>query len=607
MRSDKALASTQSRLNRWADRAGWISVATLLIGMVSLVAGFLGWAQVAPPPGVGPIASIAFDFAAALQSFVPNPDRFKEGNELTRLAAGIGMATTLSAGILTASALLAGAAKRFWIANFINEHVIVLGDTEFAQSISDRLAEKGMVVRAIKADGNSLDLDDDGPIPVRFDADTLFTRLRAAQAKTLILDLGNDTQTLNLAAALHSRLPAFNDKPNLAIRVQNNLLAEQFYDQWLIDDEAFGLRDRPALLNLSDLLARKTMGQHPLFAQADALGQTCVHAVILGFGGLGQAMLDQVFLTSVAGELDAPKVTILDSDSSSKCTFDAQRPYVSGSLGLEFVCFDTNVNGFDPDNGASRLCNIAAKTPVTAYFVALPSDELNLEAALQLKRLFKRRPGLAAPVFFRSRNDVALGLLGNVSRIENWPWNGSSSAPLCAIALDDNDIEEALQPDSLHDLLAQRLHADYVDNQGGKGEATTRWPKLRETYRRSNKRAASHLAAKLYTLGVDLNTIRSTPLGGLPALSVHDRRLVEAASPSSAAVLALARTEHTRWMIDRKLDGWRYGPIRDNANQLHPLLVEWDDLKKKYDEIEKDRRIVLGTLKSLLNISNLVN
>jgi hypothetical protein len=111
------------------------------------------------------------------------------------------------------------------------------------------------------------------------------------------------------------------------------------------------------------------------------------------------------------------------------------------------------------------------------------------------------------------------------------------------------------------------------------------------------------MAAKLYTLGVSVSTIRKVPLGHPPLLTDHDALLLREASPASDAVLNLAKIEHARWMIDRKLDGWRYGPVRDNANLIHPLLIEWDDLEKKPDEVEKDRQIVLETLNSVIGRS----
>ena len=55
----------------------------------------------------------------------------------------------------------------------------------------------------------------------------------------------------------------------------------------------------------------------------------------------------------------------------------------------------------------------------------------------------------------------------------------------------------------------------------------------------------------------------------------------------------LARREHDRWRAERAAAGWQYGPQRDNAKRLNPLLVPWDDLPAaaQDDSREAARRI----------------
>ncbi len=60
---------------------------------------------------------------------------------------------------------------------------------------------------------------------------------------------------------------------------------------------------------------------------------------------------------------------------------------------------------------------------------------------------------------------------------------------------------------------------------------------------------------------------------------------------------ALARNTHEVWARERIADGWRPGPVRDDARREHPGLVPWAELP----EIERryDRTIVTETLKAL--------
>src|SRR5437588_654112 len=56
---------------------------------------------------------------------------------------------------------------------------------------------------------------------------------------------------------------------------------------------------------------------------------------------------------------------------------------------------------------------------------------------------------------------------------------------------------------------------------------------------------------------------------------------------ADADIEQLARMEHDRWMRDKIRDGWRYGPKRDDAARIHPLLVPWEELPES--ERDKDR------------------
>lgn len=43
----------------------------------------------------------------------------------------------------------------------------------------------------------------------------------------------------------------------------------------------------------------------------------------------------------------------------------------------------------------------------------------------------------------------------------------------------------------------------------------------------------------------------------------------------------LAKLEHYRWYNERRAQGWRYGPVRDNEKKLNPFLIPWEHPKKK--------------------------
>lgn len=62
----------------------------------------------------------------------------------------------------------------------------------------------------------------------------------------------------------------------------------------------------------------------------------------------------------------------------------------------------------------------------------------------------------------------------------------------------------------------------------------------------------------------------------------------------------MARNTHEVWAAGRIADGWRWGPVRDDAKKEHPCLVPYDDLPE--EERDYDRRTSMETLKLLVRL-----
>ena len=59
----------------------------------------------------------------------------------------------------------------------------------------------------------------------------------------------------------------------------------------------------------------------------------------------------------------------------------------------------------------------------------------------------------------------------------------------------------------------------------------------------------------------------------------------------------LAEHVHDVWAQGRLVEGWTYGPRRDDEAKTHPGLVPYGDLTES--EKTYDRRTALGTLKAI--------
>ena len=60
----------------------------------------------------------------------------------------------------------------------------------------------------------------------------------------------------------------------------------------------------------------------------------------------------------------------------------------------------------------------------------------------------------------------------------------------------------------------------------------------------------------------------------------------------------LSENNHDNWAQSRIKEGWRYGPIRNDAEKLHPDLVPYNKLSE--GEKGYDRRSVIESLKAII-------
>ncbi len=62
----------------------------------------------------------------------------------------------------------------------------------------------------------------------------------------------------------------------------------------------------------------------------------------------------------------------------------------------------------------------------------------------------------------------------------------------------------------------------------------------------------------------------------------------------------LAENSHDIWARDRMVEGWTYGPQRDDAARKHPDLIPYAELPDS--EREYDRRSVMETMKAMVKL-----
>lgn len=140
-------------------------------------------------------------------------------------------------------------------------------------------------------------------------------------------------------------------------------------------------------------------------------------------------------------------------------------------------------------------------------------------------------------------------------------------------------------PGSYTDAIAYEIHNYYEAKYGGMPYSKP-WEELPENIKESNRVQAREIPKYLAMVGCSYDA-GDTPFPSIEAFTKDEIEL-------------LAQHAHVVWMNDKLADGWVYGPVRDNAQKIHPLLVPWVELPE--GEKEKDRDIAVNIIPQLKNV-----
>lgn len=339
------------------------------------------------------------------------------------------------------------------------------------------------------------------------------------------------------------------------------------------------------------------------------------HYVLFGFGGMGQAIArcavqlghfqnhKRLRMSIVDRNITEGKHTFLERfprfcprdvelDLTDKGSFDdewtarmpgdsvgegaAKTKGVSYACNAEFLELPLDI---DDEKFLSRLRDRIAQPKVRANIIVAFEDEYrSFETAVRLQDHLSRSGLEHIPVYVWLAQHAGLAELfaGDENEPPGRPKVFGQRHLVCnAYEVTQQTLEE----------VAKASHANYVAHLPRKEKENPRrsalpWNQLAETYRDSNRLAADHMAIKLATAGCRLNS----------------RTLeIDSTSGQGADELTLAHMEHNRWLADRLLEGWTYGPEKDEARKLHSDIVPWKLVFKKTDRA-KDVNQVRGML-----------
>jgi Trk K+ transport system NAD-binding subunit len=322
------------------------------------------------------------------------------------------------------------------------------------------------------------------------------------------------------------------------------------------------------------------------FEIADLLGQRRVHIVILGFGSLAIHLAPQIIRTSVVACLEPPAVTILCPRPD-----EARNALRLAYPGTESVAEVRTIEYHPlgrPVDDAALIEEVEKGGPVTAIVALSESGFDAIANALAVRETSHRTGRWRAPIFFSVDTGEHFAALEH-------PLKTAKRYTEVLQSFDTSAALSTIRHTRERDRIARAVHGRFLQVQRdaqaqGKQlpvtEALHEWDELPLTYRQAGRRAADHIPAKLASIGCFVPH-------GVNALSRDVERVVE-----SPMFEILAELEHEAWSVDRRLEGWRAGPVRDNRAMIHDQLVPYAQLSEGSKDLDRDqvRTLFTGTL-----------
>jgi hypothetical protein len=463
----------------------------------------------------------------------------------------------------------------------LRDHYVVCGGGQKGFEIVDSLLKRTPSARVVVIDPNPDPHQIEHLTPYRtivIPADATqrssLRRAHVAQAAEIIVVTPADETNVAIATAVREELVG-RAPGSVPCRVQlSDIDLRESLALW--DENARAGRSgcRLHFFDVFDAEARRRLGESPLDgAGIGPASDAQVHVAILGFGRMARSLALRCLKSGHFANGKPLRLSIVTRDAAKeKERFLFRYPSLAGDIpdSMDLCKIDFRQGEAQSLTTREWILNWS-KEPATHFFlfVCLDHDARAVEVALRL------RAALAAS--HNAQIHVRISSRGSLS-----PMLQASDAPNPRIVpfgmVEETCTEEAYLRDS-DEALARAIHQQFVADVSGKGGRSPQndlalkdWDELREDFRESNRQQANHLRVKLRAIGCEL-----APLND-PKEAVTNF--------ISNEIETMARMEHSRWNMERLLNGWRPGLPANKLLRIHPDLVRWPDLpttSKDYD------------------------
>lgn len=483
------------------------------------------------------------------------------------------------------------AAKNHSLVSRLSGHSIVCGYGTLGASIATDWANRGKIVAVLDKDLHDEDYENlvrRGVAVIKGDATdsrNLFTA-RIEKASVCVVCCGGDGA--NSAVAMAAMRCRSESKSGDVIELLTQIRDDHVFTLLRDFEKKFDAMDRVNLkkFDMVAISSRSHLLTYPLdHMPISSDSELFIQVVFAGWSVLSEGILKAMALQCHMPNLIRARVVLAFEGAAEV------RQNILFKFPQIINIVDLVESDLSPSSslGASRIREMASeKNAVTTIFLSSGEDDATLRTAMGLRAvlhginlplfLVSWRPALLRPLFADHDESPRLGVFGI-----------SDPASELARQRAGQTVEK----------IAQALHHVYLNEESRKrqnnpqagppGESEVPWQRLTEEYRSENRENARHWEFKLRAVGREL----------VQAVD-HDFRPTAELTAEEIEILSIL--EHQRWNASKWLQGWQWGPERDNSKKLHNLLVPYSELSE--ENKDKDRQTIRALLAELDNLGS---
>lgn len=449
----------------------------------------------------------------------------------------------------------------------LSEHGIVLGLNKGSFELACSMASRGIKPVVVDHDDKNEYLGPLSKQKIHFLAanpadPTLLDKLNAASAKYLFAATESDTTNLEIIHNASGKKRPF--ALNAVCRINNQSLIRTLYNRPLFAVNHDNIYTK--IINGRRITARWLMSEYgPDCLVADIAKRDCIKIGIIGDTTLTAAMTTRLAEVGIYGANTLLQITVLGINNATELHSEIKKLQQNDAMnGLIELNIKTIAEPTTDELEAQLVVH-----ELDCCYIAMQESDYALMALQSLLDISAQCPLVVTEVENAETFEWLSSEFTDVDRIHFAATHKVSNSFVSVFG-------------EAHDLLAKRIHEQYVAEQKAAGSTVkdntslVSWDALPETLKDANRNQADHITTKCRLI---TGEAIPTPVEFQNALTVENIEI-------------LAQTEHKRWMAEKFLAGWRFTEgEKDASKRLSPSLKPWQELPES--EKQKDRDAIL--------------